>query len=283
MKNKRLYIIASVLIITILSIAFSVYEYIHLKIQPVMDFNSDPVLVAHAMGGLENAKYSNSLEAFKTNYKKGYRIFEADIIATSDNVLVLRHDWIEDYGQNLNLENGNIPTYKEFMKAPMYGKYTPLSLKDVFKLMKKHKDIYLITDTKEYAPAKTKALFEQILADAESVNATNCLDRVIVQIYNNAMYDAVMEVYPFKQIIYTLYVRGTHYFEQLCQFCVERDINIITMDYKQHSQKLQAIADEYNIKTFVHTINKKKRAKKFYNRGVTGIYTDKLTSASFEE
>ena len=78
-------------------IGTGVYYYRHRP--TISDLNSDPVLIAHSLGGIENGKYSNSLEAFQSNYAKGMRVFETDFSWTSDHVLVLRHDWERELGQ----------------------------------------------------------------------------------------------------------------------------------------------------------------------------------------
>ena len=57
------------------------------------------------------------------------------------------------------------------------------------------------------------------------------LDRLIVQIYNEEMYDTVYNIYPFRSWIYTLYkfwggARET--FRDCVRFCYEHDIDGIT-------------------------------------------------------
>src|SRR5262245_5120338 len=42
------------------------------------------LLVAHALGGIDGARNTNSLEALRCNYKRGFRWFEVDVAATSD-------------------------------------------------------------------------------------------------------------------------------------------------------------------------------------------------------
>ena len=38
-------------------------------------------------------KYLNVLEALDENYSKGFRLFELDLLLTSDNYIVAAHDW----------------------------------------------------------------------------------------------------------------------------------------------------------------------------------------------
>lgn len=104
-------------------------------------------MICHALGiSEEGDPKSNSLEAFLYNYERGQRIFEADLAVTSDNVMVLRHDWSEDYGQADALgwrgEEKPIPDFETFMNARIYGKYAPLSLQDMYRLMDEYEDVY---------------------------------------------------------------------------------------------------------------------------------------------
>jgi glycerophosphoryl diester phosphodiesterase len=46
------------------------------------------LLVAHALGGIDGLRNTNSLEAMRCNYKRGFRWFEVDIASTSDDVPV---------------------------------------------------------------------------------------------------------------------------------------------------------------------------------------------------
>lgn len=59
------------------------------RIKPWYTYHS----VAHAMGGLDGKDYLNSIDGFYPAYEKGYRIFEMDILLTSDNVAVGKHRW----------------------------------------------------------------------------------------------------------------------------------------------------------------------------------------------
>lgn len=248
----------------------------------ISDIHSDPLLIAHAMGGLEDGKYSNSLEAFTVNYKKGLRVFEADFQVTSDHVMVLRHDWTKKRGQKgLLKEDGYIPTAEEFLTTPLYGKYTPLALSDLFELMKKYEDVYIITDTKGKEHDEVISDFGLLVDTARQTDSLDCLSRFIVQIYNDEMYDAVLSVYPFTNWIYTVYQRGTDNFEQLCRFCQENGIPIITINYKKYKEEFQKLADEYGLLIYLHTVNDSDAALSFYEMGVDGFYTDEITPALF--
>lgn len=54
---------------------------------------SPEMLIAHAGGSVKDKKLTNSLQALNANVEKGYVLFEVDFEWTSDNRLVLIHDW----------------------------------------------------------------------------------------------------------------------------------------------------------------------------------------------
>ncbi len=77
--------------------------------------------ITHAGGLLNGVAYTNSLEALEANYAAGRRIFEIDLIETSDGEIVLGHDWddFEGEAQTLDIYRGANPdltlmTFSEF-------------------------------------------------------------------------------------------------------------------------------------------------------------------------
>jgi len=101
--------------------------------------------IAHAGGGIEGKKYTNSLEALDLSYAKGYRLFELDIIKTKDDIFVAAHDWkhwadIADYKGELP------PSRAEFMRRKIFGKFTPLDIQAINQWFDRHTDAILVTD-----------------------------------------------------------------------------------------------------------------------------------------
>lgn len=282
MKKHKKLLLLSVFAVMLFGMAVSLFLYQKLRPVVISGIDSEPLLIAHAMGGLSGAKYSNSLEAFNRNYAQGMRVFEADFQVTSDHVMILRHDWSKTRGQKgLLKEEGYIPTAEEFLSTPLYGKYTPLALSDLYELMKQHEDVYIITDTKGKKYDEVVSDFGLLVDTAKETGSLSCLDRFIVQIYNDEMYDAVCSVYPFHAWIYTLYQRGTDNFEQLCQFCQEKKIPVITINYKKLEDEFLELADQYGLKIYLHTVNDEQAALSYYKSGIDGFYTDEIEPKLF--
>ncbi|WP_339334433.1 MULTISPECIES: hypothetical protein [unclassified Croceitalea] len=101
--------------------------------------------IAHAGGEINGVKSTNTKDALDANYVKGFRLFELDIITTSDGKLVAAHDW-RMWSRFTDYEGELPPTHEEFMKRKIYGDYTTLDLKGINDWFKAHPDATLVTD-----------------------------------------------------------------------------------------------------------------------------------------
>ena len=89
--------------------------------------------IAHAGGAIDGITYTNSLEALNLSYRKGCKLFELDLVLTTDAKIVAQHD-----------PPGK--TEAEFMAQPVFGKYTPLNMEAINLWFQNHPDAILITD-----------------------------------------------------------------------------------------------------------------------------------------
>ena len=71
--------------------------------------------IAHAGGEIDGEIYTNSLEALTKSYLDGFRLFELDIIRTSDGHFVAAHDW-ELWSEMTSYDGELPPDLKEFKK-----------------------------------------------------------------------------------------------------------------------------------------------------------------------
>ncbi len=108
--------------------------------------STDPArLIAHAGGAWKGNKYTNSIEALNDNYKKGFRLFELDIIKTTDGHFVACHDW--PYWKKKTGYQGDIPVdLKTFHANRTVLNYTPTDLDMINDWFTAHPDAILITD-----------------------------------------------------------------------------------------------------------------------------------------
>lgn len=109
-------------------------------------YSKDPNrFIAHAGGAIDGHKYTNSLEAMDFNYKKGFRLFELDIIKTSDDFYVAAHDW-RHWKSLTNYKSKIPPTKKEFLEQKTLNKYTSMDMTLINKWFTEHPDAVLVTD-----------------------------------------------------------------------------------------------------------------------------------------
>lgn len=239
-------------------------------------------LVAHAVGSVDEYVCVPSLESFLDNYRRGYRVFECDLIETADGHLVLRHDWSP--GMQAGIDSGHVPTLAEFRASPLYGRYTPLSFADLLDLMETYPDVYIITDSKGTQGSLVQKEFLAILSEAEARGQERLLERFIVQLYSPEMYDIVRRVYPFQHYILTLYqtdfTGDPAEFEAYARACSTLGIHYITMWHYLYDEAFLPIMERYHIQVYVHTVNDSAAAASLLRRGVSGVYSDRIDPAA---
>ncbi len=232
--------------------------------------------VVHAMGEIDGREYSNSREAFEMSYQGGHRIFEVDFAMTSDNKIVLKHDWTNSHGLP-EFEDGTPPTLAEFKEAKIWGKYTTLDIDDLLQLMLEYPDIYIVTDSKSGVYKEVVEQFTQIteiLQGYSSNQRNSIMERFVVQIYNDDMYTGVETVAHFENYIYTLYQRGVGNLDQLGEFCVENEIPVVVLPYEWWNEEITETLHSYGLEVWVHTLNENEDIAELRDKGVDGVYTD---------
>lgn len=239
-------------------------------------------IIAHGLGSIDGLSTLNCLEAFQEAYAAGVRVFEVDLRLTRDCQVVLRHDWWS-YTWQKGISWANIPTREKFLSEKILDKYTPMSFQDLLLLMERHPDICVVTDTKFSESDVFTIQFDAMLADARELGLTYLFDRIFIQIYSTNMKMALDNIYPFPHYIYTLYqdedpFTGTvEDFRKRAAYAQEaRGVEGITMEYRLWRPAFAAIADEYGINVYVHTVNEADAAKRALQEGIDAVYTDSL-------
>lgn len=233
-------------------------------------------LVAHALGAIGDKRETNSKEAFLESWSQGYRALEADFSMTSDGVLVLRHDFDQDsYYQLEQAVRGNIVmSAADYKNQKINFRYTPLTAVELFQLMNEYKDVYVITDTKNIDAQTVRAQFEALKKYADDLNTPEVLDRLVVQIYNEEMYQVVKEVYPFENWIYTLYQTPNPDYHVIGDFCVQNGIDVVAMNEQIIRNGGVQILNQKGIKVYAHTVNRMLDMQSALGAGCYGVYTD---------
>lgn len=104
-------------------------------------------LIAHAGGEINGDFGTNSLEALQKSIKDGYHYIELDLCLTSDSVLVAAHDW-RTFNERTGyfIKKDTVPSLKEYKKRRIYGKYTPITAKEITNILALYPNIHLVTD-----------------------------------------------------------------------------------------------------------------------------------------
>lgn len=242
------------------------------EVNPYDWINLSNGLVAHAGGGVGKATYTNSYEAIRDNYSKGHRVFELDFRLTTDGYLAAIHDWNKDIPMSL----------ADFKKTKARDYFTSIGFDDVAKMMLINKDMYIVTDTKsfEYSAEQTEAQFKALVDIAKQYDPS-ILKRVIVQIYNEEMYDLI-EPFQFDNIAYTLYASGDKE-SDVVKFVEEKNIKVVVMAPERLNKAfLQNLADAGAV-VYVHTINDLANIDEYAIMGVWGFYTDFLSPVDLQK
>ena len=113
--------------------------------------------IAHAGGEIDGNIYTNSLEALDLSYQRGFRLFELDIIETSDRHFVAAHDWA--HWAKLSGYPGDLPPSRQiFLNRLLDFKYTAMDMALINDWFSRHPDAILVTD-KVNKPARFAAEF----------------------------------------------------------------------------------------------------------------------------
>lgn len=236
----------------------------------------DNCLIAHALGGIDGESYTNSLEAMENAYAQGYRVFEGDLQLVEGRV-VLVHDG-DQYISAMGLDPANYD-YEDFMQAKIKDSYTPMDAAAVVQFLSEHPDAWFMTDSKYTAnPYAANVLSGFVIAALES--EPSVLDRVIVQIYNQPMLETVMDIYPFRSVVYTLY-QSADTNEQATAFCLRTGIGAVTAFTLRMTEDFSSQLNAAGIHPLVHTVNEQQEVQRFLDIGVSAVYSDFALPADY--
>lgn len=147
--------------------------------------------IAHAAGALDGVPYTNSVTALDQNLSRGRKVFEVDFQFTSDNHLVLNHDWDDFDGQPLS--------HAAFMTQELA--YTPTDLPLFLNWLKTHcPECRVITDAKDDFWTFWAAFTQQVPQDWRRA-------KFIIQTYSVAQSMKLAALDPQQPQILTLYLQ----------------------------------------------------------------------------
>ncbi len=224
-----------------------------------------PTLIAHAGGEIDGRAGQNSREALDSNYAKGHRYFEIDFCWTSDDRLVLIHDWERTFS-GLFDDAKKQPSLEQFESMKMKHSMTQMSLASLFLWLSKHNDAYIITDVKERNLPALKIIAR---------NSGKFQKHFIPQIYDPSEFKPA-KLLGFEKVIFTLY-RSSLSDAEVIRFATNNNPFAITMPVRRaFSFSLLSELNRKGVTVYAHTINKIEILNYLRRKGIHGIYTDNI-------
>ena len=257
-------------LIYFLIITFSITIY--LKIFKTFEANYDSDLlkklkqknyrfIAHAGGGIDDLKYTNSLEAVNKSIKDNFKLIELDIRETLDNVFVGVHEWKEfkeitnTKKQDENELNNEALLLNEFKKKKIYKKYTPLDIISINDIFRKNNELILLTDkTNNFRKLNSDLNFDKKRIMVEVFGKKNYFKSISEGIIN--------PIYSFNHKDY--------------KFVKKHKIKIISahsQDIINNSQIYKKLV-ENNVMVFMYSSNENKFINNNLDILFTHVYTD---------
>ncbi len=248
--------------------------------------------IIHALGGMNNEKcYINSIDTLDTTYQAGYRLFEADISFTSDDVLVLAHsgennvwsenDWKLRLGQEIpnNVNNKRLCTYEQFMSFKIQGEYQATSLAGLFDYMEVHKDMYVMVDAGNRNYEDTLKYYTELVKVADG--REDILNRLIAGGQTTDMVKAAREAYDFPLI--NLYYdkdekreKALETPEKFVEYCHENNIISYSVAKEVYTEDVGKVLGGSDLIGYVFTVNDINEASQLRSTGADVIGTDYL-------
>ena len=257
-------------LIYFLIITFSITIY--LKIFKTFEANYDSDLlkklkqknyrfIAHAGGGIDDLKYTNSLEAVNKSIKDNFKLIELDIRETLDNVFVGVHEWKEfkkitnTKKKDENELNNEALLLNEFKKKKIYKKYTPLDIVSINDIFRKNNELILLTDkTNNFSKLNSDLNFDKKRIMVEVFGKKNYFKSISEGIIN--------PIYSFNHKDYN--------------FVIKHKIKIISahsQDIINNSQIYKKLV-ENNVMVFMYSSNESDFINNNLDILFTHVYTD---------
>lgn len=260
--------------------------------------------VFHSCGSINHEAYTNSYEALKQTYADGGRLFEVDLLLTTDQIPICGHDWKRVYdllglpeaktnalGKPLNPKTASKEelypplSYDEFIHyRDLCEDFTLITYEELLEFMEAHEDMYIITDTKDVEEAAIRRMFKRLISMAKSKDS-DVLNRIIPQIYNNQMGDILFELNDWNSMIYTFYQMDPYdHYGDIYTYARTHGIKVFTTTlFKADPIFINPMVDR-GAYIYLHTLNKMEEVEdSLVSSRSYGIYTDYLPSDCLDD
>lgn len=190
------------------------------------DIFSNP-LMGHAFGGMDDKTYHNTMAALEHGIETGYKDFEIDFSYTTDGRLVLSHGWSPSNCKCLGITykpDFDNMTYERVMNVPIHGNPI-MDVRQFYERIKDEPDYRYEVDF-HFVQEHRKEMVQELVKDFE--NDGQVLDRLLMQVYTQQMYQIIDGVYHFKNYSY-LAGKYVYRLDEFLTFCLDREICAIAL------------------------------------------------------
>lgn len=208
--------------------------------------------VAHALGAADGVIYTNSLQAFLTSYRQGFRLFEVDLVLLGDGSVLAAHNNLERY---YNLDKPFSEARAGEVSRKFKGRFTVLFERDLLRLFAEYPDTYLIADTKGDAVEDDLRIISRLVEVGLRFHP-EVLERVIPHVSGQSHLDQLREIYPFNDFMLALY-RARMKNARVLDFLRKNEVRAVMMRWnRRYSRRFDSQLRQAGVVTFVHSLSK---------------------------
>lgn len=238
--------------------------------------------VAHALGRANGWSYTNSLEAFRESYSRGFRLFEVDLVLLGDGSIVAAHNRFESYyGLSKRFWRARV----DEVSPKFRGTLTTLFERDLVRLLAEHTDVHLILDCKGSMHARLAMATRLVAVAREQWGGGSTMDadsrvvaRMIPHFARRRELEALRDEFPFSEHMLALYrARWLRRDERALRFVARNSVRAVMMRWGgRYTPVFDAGLREAGAVTYVHGLAAAADTvlDDLRDRGV-GVYTDR--------
>lgn len=220
--------------------------------------------IAHAGGEIDGLALTNSKEAIENSYRNGHSLIELDMNWSTDDELLLLHDW-GNFSRFINVAETKKYSVEEFKSFKINGNLTPMTLDELANWLDNNQGVYIVTDIK-YNNLKALRLIKDRYPEIQN--------RFVPQIYSFQEYDEVDKM-GYENIIMTTY-NSNYSDDQILEFAKNHKLFAVTLPASRARTNLPTSLLKENVFTYTHTINTEESVRDFKKYNIKGFYSDVL-------
>jgi glycerophosphoryl diester phosphodiesterase len=228
--------------------------------------------VAHALGAVDGVTYTCSLEAFERSVARGFSWLEVDVALTADSIPVCAHQGLEIL---LSLPRPvSEMTVAQLLSCRLAGRFTPLSLTQLLRLLRAHPHVNVLVDTGGWTAAMLAGV-EAAIAAVDPAVRRQLAPEVYWPGEVKLLRAAESARGPFRCLAFASYQSGLSDAE-LVRLVGTEAIGIVVLPTAAIRRPLVDQLHRSGAQVLVHTVNDDADADRFVSLGVDGVMTDTL-------